>query len=370
MRRALVLVAVATAAWPGTAHARVVAATAHAIAGMSAWHGHLVFSQLDAASERWSLYAATASGMRRLPVGTAPVPFDADVGTDRSGRPVAVFSRCPSELSGSRRCRIRIIRLDLPGARSRVVQSLVSRRYSDGAPSIWRGRIAFGRVINGGTMAALFMQRRAGSRELVRLARGTIPVCPADGPDGPRCYRTATPRALDLGPARLAVVWPLAGGNAFAQVGEELWSVPLDGAGGRLLDVGGAGECGFGGSYSFRRFGRPFVAHRRVSYLAYLGDCWLTDSTFTRAGPRPLTRAERDGRSAGAPPTIVHDGAFDGRGWWAIRGPRAGPDEGGSLSNPCAEGRCRLTYGRVALERVPVTGRPRPPVETSDQRPK
>jgi hypothetical protein len=364
------LVAAVTPA-PAAGRTRVVATLAGAGAAISAWNGHAVLSQLNPSTGRWSLMHATAHGVAALPVAPQNRPFDADVGTDAAGRPVAVFSRCPrrgpivssyAQLPGTSRCRISVIRLDAPGAAPRLINSLVARRYSDGAPTIWGGRVAFGRVINRGTMAAVFIQRRPGSRQLLRLGRGTIPVCPQDARN---CFRVAAPRSMDLGPTRLALVWALAGGNAFAQEAEELWIEGRDGSTGRLLDVGGAGECGFGGSYSFRLFGQPSVMQRRVSYLAYLGDCWLTDTTFTVTGPDPRTRRERASRSAGAPRTIAYDAVRDGTGWWSIRGPRPTVEADGDLSRPCEEGRCRLLHSdHLPLKPAKVSRTPRPPVMT------
>lgn len=338
---------------------------------MSAWGGHVVFSQLDRDTDRWSLMHATPGGMDKLPVTAQNAPFDADVGTDGAGRPVAVFSRCPrrgpfvssySRLPGTSRCRIYVVRLDVVGVQPRLVRSLVAPRFSDGAPTIWRGRIAFGRVVNGGTMAAVLIQRVAGSRLLRRLDRGTIPACPAATP---RCSRVAAPRSMDLGGSRLAFVWALSGGNAFAQENEELWIGRTNGSPARLLDVGGAGECGFG-PYSFRLFGQPSLTGRRVSYLAYRGDCALTDSTFTQAGPDAQTRRERDSATTNEPRTFAYGAARDSTGWWSIRGPRSTVYENGARSVPCEEGRCRLVHtDRIALEEVRVRRPPRPPVENT-----
>lgn len=358
------------AASPATGATRVVAALGGNVAAMSAWNGRAVFSQLDAGSKRWRLMRATAGGVVRLGVAPQNAPFDADVGTDGRGRPVAVFSRCPrrgpfvssSRVAGTSRCRLWVIRLDVTGASPRPIRALAAPRYSDGAPTIWRGRVAFGRVVNRGTMAAIFIQRRPGSRRLLRLGRGTIPACPQSDR---RCFRTAAPMAMDLGPSRLAFTWALDGGNVFAQVGEELWSVPLDGAPGRLLDVGGAGECGLGAanSYSFRFLGAPTVLGRVASYLALRGDCWVTDTTFTASGPRWDVRRERRSRSPSAPRTIAHAAARDRTGWWWVRGPRSEPRDDGRLTDPCGEGRCALVHSdRLALRRVEVERRPRPPV--------
>lgn len=370
MRRRLLAVLGLTFLWPSMAsgEAQTVASLTGGVASMSAWRGHVVFSQFDTKTERWSLMHATRRGVARLSVRPQNAPFDADVGSDSAGRPAAVFSRCPrsgpivssyARLPGTSGCRIFVIRLDIATARSRVVRSLAARRFSDGAPTLWRGRVAFGRVINGGTMAAVFIQRRAGSRQLLRLGRGTIPTCrPAER----RCYRVAAPRSMDLRGSRLSFVWALAGGNAFPQVNEELWIESANGSAGRLLDVGGAGECGFG-PYSFRFFGQPFLNGRSVSYLAYRGDCRLTDSTFTESGPDARTRRERDSASSGAPRTIAYDAARDSTGWWSIRGPEITVTDQGRESRPCDEGLCKLVHSnRISLRPVRVARQPRPPV--------
>lgn len=375
MRRlAAALAVLVTAAPAGASVARI--ASVRNVAALSAWHGQLVFSQYDEATKRWSLVATDRGGkLRRLNVAPQATPFDADAGPNAAGDPVAVFSRCPSSgqatpnadlaFGGRLGCRIHQVRLDLPGARDRRVRSIGRRGYSDGAPAIWRGRIAFGRVLEDpdgryrSRIAAVFVQRAPGSQRLVRVARGTVPGCSRRSDT---CYRVAIPRALDLGPSRLAFTWKLAGGDAIPQEDQELWSVPLDGRPGRLLDAGGAGECGFGGKYSFRSFGTPSIAAGRVSYVAYMGDCYVTDSTFTVAGPAWPTRSEYATRDD----MIAWSAARDDTGWWWVRGGdiAVGPD--GSMTDPCAESACPLLHSdRLPLRRVKVERAPRPPVDPS-----
>src|SRR4051795_3285017 len=115
------------------------------------------------------------------------------------------------------------------------------------------------------------------------LARGTVPDCTGKG-----CQVDAEPLEMDLGATGLAVDWRLGGGDAIPQDDEELWRIPLDGRPGTLLDVGIAGECGFGGGYSFTAFGSPVVAGPRVAYLRTRGDCYAADSAFALSGPSPL----------------------------------------------------------------------------------
>jgi hypothetical protein len=74
-----------------------VLAPATGATGLSAYAGHAVFSQYDPTTGRWRLMHWLRGAVKQLSVGERPVPFDADAGPGRDGRPVAVFSRCRHE---------------------------------------------------------------------------------------------------------------------------------------------------------------------------------------------------------------------------------------------------------------------------------
>jgi hypothetical protein len=80
---------------------------------IDALHGHLVWSDYDAAIDAWRLMAHVRGATRALPIAPRRTPFDVDLGLDRRGRMLAVYSRCA-----------RGLRHDMP-----TPQSLRAARY-------------------------------------------------------------------------------------------------------------------------------------------------------------------------------------------------------------------------------------------------
>src|SRR4051812_34769036 len=74
-----------------------VVATLPGAMGLSAYGGHVIWSQPDAATGRWRLMQWHAGRITRVAVGERSVPFDADAGPDVRGRAIAVFSRCGND---------------------------------------------------------------------------------------------------------------------------------------------------------------------------------------------------------------------------------------------------------------------------------
>ncbi|HEU4975049.1 MAG TPA: hypothetical protein VFT50_08155 [Baekduia sp.] len=353
---ALIVLAAATASSVGSASAATVAVGPVGQTGqLSAWGGHVVFSQRDPATSRWRLMDASAVGIRALPVPAQATPITADAGPDAHGRPAAVFTRC-SGTGAANTCRIHELSLARAHAKPHLVGALARPGYSDGAPSIWKGRIAFGRVLTGvpGTrIAALYVQRRPGARALLRLGRGTVPQCGAVP-----CGRIAQPEQLDLGPSGLAVTWFLRGGDAIPQDAEELWRIPLDGRPGTLLDTAVMGECAMGGALSFVSLASPRLDGLRVDYLRLAGDCWPTRSAFVETGPSPL-RQRRHPVGSGE---LAYGMARDGHRWWWVRG-AAHPPSGTDPWTACVDAPCTLMMSTgVRFQRVRVRHPPAPPV--------
>jgi len=162
----------------------------------------------------YHLTALVGGRVRRLPVAPRVVPFDINLGPDRRGRTVAVYSRCEREpdLSGpedslsapyppytrGRGCDL--YRFDFVTGRERKVTGASTNESSEVLPSIWRDEIAFARVY----------EQRDG-------LRGKVPylyVRPLEGgssqrqPGGSR-GRTGLPgpTSLDLYGRRLSFVW-------------------------------------------------------------------------------------------------------------------------------------------------------------------
>src|SRR5690349_25119494 len=75
----------------------VVVAQVPGATGLTAYAGHVVWSQPDPATGRWRLMQWHDGRVTRLAVGSRRVSFDADAGPDARGHPVVVYSRCRHE---------------------------------------------------------------------------------------------------------------------------------------------------------------------------------------------------------------------------------------------------------------------------------
>jgi hypothetical protein len=98
--------------------------------------GWLLFSRWDGARYHWSTWHE--GQVRDLPVRSQPGIFDADLGPDSHGRPSAVVSLC----DGS--CDLYVIGFG-PGDRLRAVRNANTTGRDEVAPTVWKGRLAFGR---------------------------------------------------------------------------------------------------------------------------------------------------------------------------------------------------------------------------------
>jgi hypothetical protein len=209
VRRA-VLALVLLLVLPAAARADFTVATVARPTPVSAYAGHLVFSQYDAAAGVFRLMESHASpaGQVTTPVAVAPrsVPFDADIGPGTGGAPTVGSARCATEprldadqlpiWATGRGCDV----FELPlGAPSETrVAGVSTGDASEFLPSIWRGAIAFGRVY----------EQRAGTR-------GVYPYVYVRG-DGPSVRQPGGlrgetglpgPTSLDLAGIRLGLTW-------------------------------------------------------------------------------------------------------------------------------------------------------------------
>ncbi|HWI07402.1 MAG TPA: hypothetical protein VNT54_07780 [Solirubrobacteraceae bacterium] len=98
--------------------------------------GWLLFSRWDGSAYRLSTWRAGA--VRDLPVAPQPAVFDADAGPDLAGKPSAVVSLC----RGS--CDLYAIGFE-PGDTLRPVRNANTANRDEIAPSVWKGRLVFGR---------------------------------------------------------------------------------------------------------------------------------------------------------------------------------------------------------------------------------
>jgi hypothetical protein len=208
--RHVALAIAAVLLFPAAARADFTVATVERPTPVSAYQGRLVWSQYDAAIAGYRLYEAHASPNGQvttpLPVALRSVPFDADVGPGADGAPTVVYSRCATEprlgadrlpvWATGRGCDV--YRFPLGGTAETKVAGVSTSDASEFLPSIWRNRVAFGRVY----------QRRAGTRGIYPYVyvRG-------DGPSErqPGGLRGETglpgPTSLDLAGIRLGLTW-------------------------------------------------------------------------------------------------------------------------------------------------------------------
>ena len=168
-----------------------------------------MWSQFDAAIAGYRLLEAHASPAGQvttvLPVAPRSVPFDADVGPGADGAPTVVYSRCATEprlgadqlpvWATGRGCDV--YRFALGGDRARArVAGVSTGDASEFLPSIWRDRVAFGRVY----------EQRAGTRGVYPYVyvRGDGAVgAPAGGLRGETGL--PGPTSLDLAGVRLGL---------------------------------------------------------------------------------------------------------------------------------------------------------------------
>jgi hypothetical protein len=183
----------ALALWVGPAQGASVQVLAPAAlrSGVTAGDGHVVWSVHDAASGRYRLVDRYRGTVRRLPLASSPIPFDADLGRDAAGQPALVYARCTGPRSGwaqagglalaasARECAIRMLVLgrgsDHPVDVDRPAWA------SDVMPRLNHGAIAFFRMPRHGEIAtrARLMRRSARGR-LTSMAGGPLDVVDLD----------------------------------------------------------------------------------------------------------------------------------------------------------------------------------------------
>jgi hypothetical protein len=123
--------------------------------------GAIVFSQFEATTGRWYLTVrrAGAKAAERLKVPSSPVPFNADTGTDSSGRPELIYQRCAGstnpayQIVGSgTSCDLFVYSL-AEATGERPVRNANDSTHNDVDPTLWHGRIAWTREYGSGANA-------------------------------------------------------------------------------------------------------------------------------------------------------------------------------------------------------------------------
>jgi hypothetical protein len=136
LRRLLLPLAAAGAllATAGAAQAATVLSSEPVPTPVAAWHGTVMWSQLDAATGNYRLVKSVDGGApTAVPVPErSGGPFDIDLGTNRSGSTYAVYTR-----DGD------IYRLSLASGAETKISKLSSPTMAERDPTIQRGEIAF-----------------------------------------------------------------------------------------------------------------------------------------------------------------------------------------------------------------------------------
>jgi hypothetical protein len=215
----------------GNAVADTTVATVPNPSAVSIYNGRLAWSSFDPARHGFVLMTHSGGVTTTVPGGTRSVPFDVDLGPDRNGQTVAVYSRCrrdpdfttaignviinqfPDWRSG-RGCDLH--KFDFDTGRETRVRGASSKSASEFLPTIWRTRIAFARVYErragrAGRRAYLYYSSTAGSGHAKHLPAGpraTDRICTIRR--GKRMCRVPVelgPTALDLRFRQLAFSW-------------------------------------------------------------------------------------------------------------------------------------------------------------------
>ena len=245
---------------------------------VAVYGGLAVWSMADPATGDYGLASSLHGGpASRLPVAPRSVPFDADVGPDAAGRPVAVYSRCRIDPDGGTRQHqvylptyvdgrgCDVYRYDFAEGRETRVAGASHSEVSEVLPSIWRDRLVFARIDPRprgyararARLRLLDLSHPARARALPGGTKGLSPGGPG-------------PVSIDLYGTRLAYVWELIGPSCRGDFGEdqfkedpittELWLGSIHGQQRRL-----ALGCSFDPVVFFQS---PSFASGRLSYVA------------------------------------------------------------------------------------------------------
>ncbi len=158
--------------------------------------GSLLFSRWDGSA--YHLAVRRGGVVRDLAVATQRQPFDADVGPDSRGRASAVVSIC----RGS--CDLFVIGLD-SGDRLRPVNNANTTGRDEIAPTVWKGRLAFGRRY-GKDLVVPYTKRLAARRSRPSDRIGSLPRRRCDR-GGCRKLENQNLKAMDLYGRWIAQSW-------------------------------------------------------------------------------------------------------------------------------------------------------------------
>jgi hypothetical protein len=247
MSGVVAVLGVTLAAVAAPARADTTIATVPRVTPVTGYGGHLVWSAYDEPSGDYRLIHRGADGnVAPLPVAGRSVPFDADLGPGRDGRPALVYSRCAAEppvaerhaLAWHRARGCDVYRFSFETGRETRVAGASRAAASEFLPAVWRGRIAFG-------------LRRAGTTvPAVRLLEADRAARSMPGPPERVCARFFEPRrrteplrcgrarqgaltALDLRGRAVAFAWQVIPPGAELSIHHWRFDVYLSTAAGR-----------------------------------------------------------------------------------------------------------------------------------------
>jgi hypothetical protein len=109
-----------------------------------------------------------------MPVAPSQVPFEADIGPDRNGRPQLIYMRCTGRDSGCD-----LFTLSLASGAGEQPVSAANTSRNEVAPTLWNGRIAFARHSKDGSQPVVYTRRLSDlrtrpSKRLARVRDGEI----------------------------------------------------------------------------------------------------------------------------------------------------------------------------------------------------
>jgi len=282
LRVGAIILAVLSAG-PGWAHADVVIATETQPTTVSAFGGLVLWSSAVPTTGQYVLRSWNGTSIETLPIPARDAPFDADLGPDAHGRPVAVYSRCTSETRNpllaigpfpdyraGRGCDL--FRYHFDARREERLRSLSSPSQNEFTPTIWGTHVAFARDVGNA--------KRRASQLYVGTLRSDQPTRRIRGGDNPFdrafCASRARPSRLDLRASRLVFAWDdVCGTNpplidcegqqgGFTPPVAQVWDVSIAPGGSRRRVQS---VCSGGSENPGRGFASPALAQDRLFYL-------------------------------------------------------------------------------------------------------
>lgn len=161
--------------------------------------GWLLFSRFDGSV--YHLSELHDGSVRDLAVPTQPKPFDADAGPDSHGEPSAVYSQCAAS------CDLFVIGLSV-GATPRPVRNANTSGSDELAPSVWHGRLVFGRRYGKDRVVPYTKLLNAPrERPSSRLAGLPAKRCGAIDPPHCRPMKDVELTGMELWGSRVAQIW-------------------------------------------------------------------------------------------------------------------------------------------------------------------